>query len=85
LDLSDAEPLTPPYLLYGRRIQIVPHTLEDPEDIDDPDFLTSSMIRKRVDKQTQVIKQFQVHWKSEYLTSLREFHKSSGHNEQVIK
>jgi len=49
-DLSDAEPLTPSYLLYGRRIQMIPHTLEDPEDIDNPDFLTSSMIRKRVDK-----------------------------------
>jgi len=39
------------------------------------------MIRKRVSKQT---KQFWVRWKNECLTSLREFHKSSGHNEQQV-
>jgi len=26
-DLSDAKPLTPSYLLYGRKIQMIPHTL----------------------------------------------------------
>ena len=31
--------------------------LEDPADVDDPDFLTSGMTRKQVDKQTQIIKQ----------------------------
>ena len=45
-DFSDPKPLTPFYLLYSRRIQMIPHTLEDPEDIDYPDFLTSSTIRK---------------------------------------
>ena len=45
-DLSDAEPLTPSYLLYGRRIQMVPHTLEDLEDVDDPDFFTSETGRQ---------------------------------------
>ena len=85
LDLSDAEPLAPSYLLHGRSTQMFPHTLEDPKDVNDTDFLTSSMIRKWVDKQTQVIKQFWVCWKNEYLTSLREFHQSLGHNEQVIK
>jgi len=42
------------------------------------------MIKKQVDKQTQVIRQFWVRWRSDYLTSLREFHKSTGHNKQVI-
>ena len=84
-DLADPEPLTPSYLLYGRRIQMVPHDLEDPANVDDPDFLTSSMIRKQVDKQKRIIKQFWIRWKNEYLTSLREYHKFSGDNRQVIK
>ena len=54
-DLADPEPLTPSHLLYGRRIQMVPHDLEDPANVDDPDFLTSSMIRNQVDKQKWII------------------------------
>jgi len=83
-DLCDPEPLTPSCLLYGRRLQRFPYGLEDRDDIDDPDFLTSGMIKKQVDKRTQVIRQFWMRWRSEYLTSLREFHKSTGHNKQVI-
>ena len=60
--------------------------LEDPADMDDPDFLTSSgMIRKQVDKQIQIIKQLWIRWKNEYLNPLREYHKFSGDNRQVIK
>ena len=57
-DLDDLESLTPSYLLYDRRIQMIPHDLEDPANVDDPDFLTSSMIRKQVDKQKRITKQF---------------------------
>ena len=64
---------------------MIPHDLEDPADVDDPDFLTSNVIRKQVDKQTQIIRQFWIRWKNEYLTSLREYHKFSGDNRQVIK
>ena len=28
-DLADPEPLTPSYLLYGRRVQMIPHDLEN--------------------------------------------------------
>ena len=35
-DILDPEPLTPSHLLYGRRIQSVPHPLHDPEEIKDP-------------------------------------------------
>jgi len=45
-DLADPEPLTPSYLLYGRRVQMIPHDLKDPDDLEDPDYITSSMIRK---------------------------------------
>ena len=37
---------------------MIPRNLEDLADVDELDFLTSGMIRKQVDKQTQIIKQF---------------------------
>ena len=59
---------------------MIPHDLEDPDNLEDLDYLTSR--RKQANKQTQVIKKFWIRWKSKYLTSsLREFHTSSGHNQ----
>ena len=57
-DLDDPEPLTPSYLLHDGRIQMIPPDLGDLANVDNPDFLTSSMIRKQVDKQKRIIKQF---------------------------
>jgi len=48
-DLQDPQPLTPAHLLYGRRLQQAPHTLNDPEE---PSFVDGSHLRKRVDKLT---------------------------------
>ena len=84
-DLSDPEPLTPSHILYGRRIQSIPFHLEDPEDLSDPLFTSSKDLRGSVDKQKRLVQQFWRRWKREYLTSLREFHKASGNNKQVIR
>ena len=55
-------------------------------DLDDSDFLVSdTTLRRSVDRQGRLIQQFWQHWKSEYLTSLQESHKTSGHNKRVIK
>ncbi|XP_065911263.1 uncharacterized protein [Dysidea avara] len=82
-DLSDPEPLTPSHLLYGRRIRQVPHVLNKPEE--DPTYVNGSSMRDKVDKHSVVIQKFWNRWKTEYLTSLREFNKISGHNKEVIK
>ena len=37
-DPRDPEPLTPSYLLYGRRITTLPHMLVTEEDLQDPDY-----------------------------------------------
>ena len=79
-DLSDPEPLTPSHLLYGRRIHQVPHVLNKPEELEDPTYVNGSNMREKVDRQTMVIEKF---CKTEYLTSLREFNKVSGHNKEV--
>ena len=87
-DISDPEPLTPAHLLYGRRIVTLPYPSTDGSEIDDPDYGSTSTgtdLRTRVARHAQVLQHFQHRWKQEYLTSLRERHTSSGHNEQSVK
>ena len=83
-DLTDPEALTPAHLIYGRRIQSVPHTLEDTEEIMDPPYMDDQRMRNKVNTHSHIIQQFWSRWRKEYLTALREFHRSTGHNEQVI-
>ena len=55
-DLQDPQPITPSHLLYGRRIQQVPHMLKDPEEVNDPSYVADSMeLRKGVNRLTQLI------------------------------
>lgn len=82
-DVTDVEPLTPGHLLCGRRITFLPHEYE--ENLDDPDYMDAPAMRQQVDRHYKILNRFQPRWKREYLTSLREFHKTSGHNKQSIK
>ena len=84
-DLSDPEPLTPSHLLFGRRIRQVPHVLNKPEELEDPTYVNDSAMREKTNRHTMVIEKFWNRWKTEYLRSLREFNKVSGHNKEVIK
>ena len=84
-DLHDPQPLTPSHLLHGRRIQQAPRPLEDQEESKDPSFVDGMDLRKRVDKLTQLIGHFSSRWKREYLTSLREFYKTSRQSRQLIR
>ena len=84
-DLSDPEPLTPSHLLFGRRIGQVPHVLNKPEELEDPTYISDNVMREKINKHSMAIEKFCNRWKTEYLTSLREFNKISGHNKEVIK
>ena len=86
-DVRDPEPLTPAHLLYGRRLVMLPYSTPDDSEIKDPDYgvPTEANLRTRVSRHAQVLQHFQHHWKREYLTSLREHHKTTGENEQCIK
>ena len=83
-DLSDPEPLTPAHL-YGKRIRQVPHVLNKPEEVEDSTYVSGVSMREKVNKHSAVIEKFWNRWKTEYLTSLREFNRISGHNKEVIK
>ena len=86
-DVSDPEPLTPAHLLYGRRIVPLPYPATDGSEIDDPTYgdTTGTSLRTRVTQHAQMLQHFQHRWRQEYLTSLRELHRTNGQNEQCIK
>ena len=67
------------------RITSLPH--EHEENVDDPDYMGAPAMRKQVDRHSKILDHFQSRWKREYITSLREFYKASGHNKckQLIK
>ena len=81
-EVDDPQPLTPAHLLYGRTITRLPYEcLAD--DLQDPDYGAHSL-RTQTKTQAHLLKSFQTRWKHEYLTSLREYHRSSGQNSQHI-
>jgi len=84
-DVSDPEPLTPAHLLYGH--QLVPLPYQSREETDDPNFgeTTGSALRTGFARHAQLLQHFQQRWKREYLTSLREQHRTTGNNEQSVK
>ena len=84
-DLEDAEPLTPAHLLHGRRIVSMPHEVVEEQDLNDPTYGNITDVSQRAKLQAFLLNQFQARWKYEYLTSLREHHRTTGNNSQQIK
>ena len=84
-DISDPEPLTPAHLTYGRRIQSVPHTLDDLDELNDSTYLRNVDTTRVVDNHSQLIQRFWLRWRKEYFTALGEFHKINGTNKHSIK
>ena len=64
----DEQPLTPSHLVCGRRLSTLPYPENDYKD-DDDDSLTRRQLYLNF-----LLSHFKNRWKSEYLTSLREFH-----------
>ena len=83
--IGDPEPLTPSHLLCGHRIVPLPHPDVGDEEISDPDYHSTDQLRSKVDRQSLLLQHFQSRWKKEYLTSLREVHRTTGITEQAIK
>ena len=83
-EVQDDTPLTPSHLLYRRRITSLPYS-DNAGELEDPNFGGDSNLRRRNNLQAEILRRFWSRWQHEYLTSLREFHRSSGNNEQTIK
>jgi len=84
-DPHDPVPITPAYLLYGRRLTSLPYRHVEEDKLIDPIIGDEEQIQKRANKQALIIQHFRSRWKHEYLTSLREFHKTSANKQQKIK
>jgi len=83
-DIADSEPITPAHLLYGRRITCLPHRCVEDDEVVDPTFGEDNDIERKAKQLGLILQHFRSRWRHEYLTSLREFHRASGNNNQRI-
>ena len=84
-DICDPEPITPSHLLHGRRITTLPHSRVEGDEVEEPDFGDVSEVKRRARAHAIIIRHFWSRWKHEYLTALRETHKTTGNNVQHVK
>ena len=84
-DLEDAEPFTPAHLLHGHQITPLPHEVVEEQDLTNPTYGNITDASQRAQLQAFLLNQFQACWTYEYLTSIREYHRTTGNNSQKIK
>ena len=84
-DVTDAKPITPSHLLYGRPIVPLPHRDVQENEIDDPTYGEASDIERRTKIQSQLLHHFWNRWSKEYLTALHEYLRVSGTNTQTVR
>ena len=76
-DLNQLEILTPNNLLYGRKHRIFPKEIVEWEEIkNDPNSEQKILVEKRYSYVSQVCDHLWKRWEKEYLTALRETHKT---------
>jgi len=83
-DPKDPEPLTPLHLLSGRRITSLPYEQHTLYEISDPSYNEHNRLSKDAKIQDLLLQHFTAQWRNEYLTSLRQYHRTSGSNECKI-
>ena len=71
-------------MLAGRRITSLPYETQTIDEINDPSYDEHSRLSKGAKTQALLLQHFTSRWINEYLTSLREFHRTSGSNDCKI-
>ena len=84
-DANDIGPITPAHLLHGGPIVTLPHHNVQDDELDDPTYGETTDLRRSVKAQALLLSHFWNRWKTEYLTALREFHRTTGSNMQKVK
>ena len=84
-DVNDPSPITPAHLLYGRTITTLPYHNVAADEISDPTYGDGSEVRRRAKAQAVLLSHFWSRWSKEYLTALREFHRTTGNNVQTVR
>ena len=84
LHVSDPEPIRPSQLLQGRRIVTLPYPMTQN---DDPKFGKNddSDLRRRAKRHALLIDHFWKRYRNEFLTALRETHRTTDNNDQQVK
>jgi len=83
-DIDDPEPITPSHLLHSRRITTLPHVTTEDDEIADPNFRDTSHIKHRSRVHAVIIKHLWNRWKHEYLTVLRETHRTTSNRSILV-
>ena len=84
MDPKDLEPLTPSHLLHGRLITSLPHEQLSIDELSDPTYNEQTRLSKDAKAHNLLLQHFTARWRNEYITSLREYHCTSGNNECKI-
>ena len=79
-DVNDLDPLTPSDLLHGRRLHTIPLELDDDGDA----TYGPNALRRRHDDRTRQMDDAWKRFRTEYLTSLRQYHATTGHSLHTI-
>ena len=84
-DVDDPRPITSAHLLYGRPIVTLPHYDVTVDEIANSTYSDDTEIRRRAKAQAAILDHFWSQWSKEYLTALREFHRTTGNNVQTAR
>jgi len=63
----------------------LPYTVVDEQELSDPTYGCVTDVSQRAQLQAFLLNQFTTCWRHEYLTSLREYHRTTGNNKQQVK